>query len=93
MKCKVLFLFFFSCLAISLCGQNLVPNPSFEEYTECPLSVAGLGPVAESWYSWNETPDYFNACSNDIGGNAGTPNNTWGFQWPITGVAYASLAT
>jgi hypothetical protein len=91
MKCKVPFLLLL--LPFFAQSQNLVPNPSFEEYTQCPWSSTELHAHCNDWYSWNESPDYFNACSNDIGGNVGTPNNAWGYQWPISGVAYASVAT
>jgi hypothetical protein len=73
-------------------GQNLVPNPSFEEYEECPLSTAELA-LQTNWESWQETPDYFNECNNVINGNAGVPENSWGYQLPITGVSYMALAT
>lgn len=60
---------------------NLVPNPSFEQYTNCPYNLANL---------WNDKPDYwykpdlrgaryFNACANGYDYNYnGMPVNFWG---------------
>lgn len=71
-------------------AQNLVPNPSFEEYELCPdfhqiIYVTG----------WNESffnsPDYFNACAE--GSPGGVPLNGMGYQLPADGDAYAGLAT
>jgi hypothetical protein len=90
LKCKVPFLLLI-LLPFFANSQNLVPNPSFEEYTQCPWSSTELNAHCNDWYSWSESPDYFNACSNDIGGVAGIPSNVWGYQWPITGVAYAAI--
>lgn len=75
------------------CGQNLVPNPSFEEYLECPYSTAEFHTQVLDWYSFAVTPDYFHSCSNDLEAYAGVPANAWGFQWPITGEAYAGFIT
>lgn len=74
-------------------SQNLVPNPSFEEYEECPNAVAEFATQVIGWTSWQETPDYFNVCNNELTGWAGVPENAWGYQFPITGDAYAALYT
>lgn len=85
----------FSLLALltsltSAFAQNLVPNPSFEEYEECPFSTAELA-LQTNWVSWQESPDYFNECNNSINGFAGVPSNSWGYQEPITGNSYMAL--
>ncbi len=80
-------------LGQQLSAQNLVQNPSFEEYLECPFSTAELQNQVVNWYSWNLSPDFFHECSNEIDGFAGTPDNAWGMQAPITGVAYAGVYT
>ena len=90
---KHIFIILFLLVAIISFGQNLVPNPSFEEYEECPYSVAEFAAQVNGWTSWQETPDYFNTCNNLITGWAGVPANIWGYQWPITGNAYAALYT
>ncbi|HLF63538.1 MAG TPA: gliding motility-associated C-terminal domain-containing protein [Saprospiraceae bacterium] len=68
--------------------QNLVPNPSFEVYTECPPGGNTGEPLqCIPWTQANEaTADYFNVCSPP--GEAGIPTNFAGEQWPVTGVAY-----
>jgi len=64
-----------------------VPNPSFENYSPCPL----LGQF--SCLNWNNpnacSPDYFNYCTN--GNIVGVPNNSFGFQYAHTGDAYAGI--
>lgn len=41
-------------------GQNLVPNPSFEEYRNCPTELRQIN-LVEDWYSASSgTPEYFN---------------------------------
>jgi hypothetical protein len=92
LKCKVPFLLLFLLPIISV-GQNLVPNPSFEEYLECPFGTAEFHNQVIDWYSWNESPDFFHTCSNEFVGLAGVPENAWGYQWPMTGEAYAALGT
>lgn len=69
-------------------SQNLVPNPSFESYSSCPVGWSTLS-LATGWYNPpGVTPDYFNACN---GGIVGVPNNTMGYQPARTGVAYAGF--
>ncbi len=82
-----------SVAAINSLAQNLVPNPSFEEYLECPFSTAELDNQVVDWYSWSDTPDFFHECSNDLDGFAGVPENVWGYQWPMTGSGYAGVST
>ncbi len=72
-------------------GQNLVPNPSFEEYIECPYSTAEFQTQVVDWYSFSGSPDYFNTCSNDLEGFAGVPSNAWGYQYPVSGNAYCAV--
>jgi hypothetical protein len=73
---------------------NLVPNPSFETYTQCPTD--GLfSPIsfAPPWSSPTlASPDYFNACSGPLSG-MGVPVNIAGNQSARTGSAYAGFST
>jgi len=73
-------------------GQgNLVPNPSFEVYTDCPEQSTWIH-YALPWVSSGATvcsPDYFNACANQSSG--GVPENGAGFQHARTGLAYAGF--
>jgi hypothetical protein len=58
-------------------AQNLVPNPSFEEYSECPYQNGQL-PFAVPWftdlYHWGpfgvngSSSEYFNMCDSITGG-------------------------
>jgi len=80
-------------------AQNLVPNPSFEEYITCPVNVVGLnyqGPPFEpwiaDWYSMSGTPDYFHECSGSESFNYPL-DNAWGSQAPFDGQAYLALLT
>lgn len=82
-----IFSFFF--LWIKSNGQiNLVPNPSFEDYSSCP--VGALISYSISWDSPNTaTPDYYHACT---GNNfLGVPNNNIGFQQARSGIAYVGI--
>ncbi|MCK5442154.1 MAG: OmpA family protein [Maribacter sp.] len=69
-------------------GQNLVKNPSFEEFNKCP---EGLGNMTEDATSWSVstygTTDYFNECSDEMG----VPNNFSGEQTAQFGKGYAGL--
>jgi len=88
MKCKVPFLFFFSFLVIPLCGQNLVPNWSFEDYDECPEGTSQIH-LSTGWMTFRLTPDYFNACS--VSG-VGVPQNVISQNAPaIHGDAYSGF--
>ncbi|HLF65418.1 MAG TPA: hypothetical protein VI603_16755, partial [Saprospiraceae bacterium] len=78
--------------ATSCCfAQNLVPNPSFEEYTECPFGINQGEPLqCIPWVKGNGgTTDYLNVCNSPL--NAGVPTNYWGYQWPVSGDAYVGL--
>lgn len=72
-------------------SQNLVPNPSFEDYYSCPNSV-GQADSCVGWSSFRITPDYLNTCA-DNSTNASVPYNIWGYQYPSTGNACMALQT
>jgi len=59
-------------------AQNLVPNPSFEEYTTCPNDY-GQTYFSTGWNTNINTADYFNACNLD---SWSVPLNSFGFQYP-----------
>lgn len=87
-------IFLFSCfLLVASCycnAQNLVPNPSFEEYTECPSDLAQISRLL-NWVSFGNSPDYFNVCANGDPHNIGVPYNQFGFQNPSDGDAYVGF--
>ena len=88
---RILLFSFFLLLTSVLFGQNLVPNPSFEEYVDCPNSTATLQLMVVDWFSFAGSPDFFHACNNSISGYVGVPNNVAGVQEAITGDGYAGL--
>lgn len=78
-------------------AQNLVTNPSFEQYTKC---VEYYGDLIKS-VGWSKghyaaSPDYFNRCYNPVSKYTeiyfGVPLNFEGTREPVTGNAYAGLA-
>jgi hypothetical protein len=72
-------------------GDNLVNNPSFEEYTICPKGIVGK-PEKKLIPYWDVpskgTPDYFNSCCT---GEAGVPQNFAGKIFARTGNAYCGI--
>lgn len=71
-------------------AQNLVPNPSFEDFTDCPDYWAAVGNVV-SWSSCGYSPDYFNACRDSA--DVGVPFNVAGYQYAAEGNGYCGLVT
>ncbi|MCE9539028.1 MAG: T9SS type A sorting domain-containing protein [Bacteroidetes bacterium] len=93
---KFLLAFFLIFSFTFLNAQNLVPNPSFEQYSNCPhLSQQDcLLSSVTSWYSAGYTPDYFNSCDSPSGSfECGTPQNFAGYQYPASGNGYAFIGT
>jgi hypothetical protein len=71
-------------------GQNLVPNPGFENFTQCPVGVSQLYTV--NWYSPTfASPDYFNTCNTS--GIVDIPQNYFGWESAKTGVAYCGITS
>jgi hypothetical protein len=73
-------------------GQNLVPNPSFEDTVHCPSTLTQID-AAAGWSSANAigTPDYYNTCASDPG--LTPPATYFNYQNPLTGNAYAGIVT
>lgn len=79
-------------LTVSLCAQtNLVPNPSFENYSQCPFTI-NQAITTVSWTSTGGTSDYFNTCANGNAASVSVPLNFAGNQLPATGNAYCGFA-
>lgn len=71
--------------------DNMVYNPSFEEYSRCPQRIDALGVMTSVDAWWQPTAgssDYFNACG---GRECQVPRNKMGFQEARTGVAYCGI--
>lgn len=89
MKSFKLVLSILSIISNSLCAQNLVPNPSFENKTNCPI-------FTNNWnycLDWNNvnlvmndynygTPDYYNYCGTSL---VELPNSYLADVHPSTG--------
>ncbi|MDO9187033.1 MAG: hypothetical protein Q7W13_13545 [Bacteroidia bacterium] len=92
-KLLLFFLFIFSFIFCKVhhtyAQTNLVPNPSFEQYSSCPSTECGIS-LATGWYSAGYTPDYFNGCAS---WPFGAPQNAAGYQYPASGNAYALVGT
>ena len=61
-------------------APNLVYNPSFEEYRECPRKIDALGTltIVDAWYQPTAgSADYYNVCGSR---DCGVPKNKLGIQ-------------
>ncbi|HCW08471.1 MAG TPA: hypothetical protein DGG95_14025 [Cytophagales bacterium] len=79
------------CVAGFVSAQNLVPNPGFESYYQCPSSFSyfGVKNFAPGWYSPSlGTPDMFNRCSFV---DAGVPRNWAGVTNALEGNGYCGI--
>lgn len=83
-----LFSFFLFAFTVTLNGQNLVPNPSFEDTITCYPRIDSV----KHWHNPTDyTPDYFNVNMRFI--NNKVPLNLFGYQEARTGNAYAGIIT
>jgi len=88
---RYLYLSVLACLFVApFCtAQNLVPNPSFEDTTACPQTLALLSNTSH-WNSPTQgSPDYFHNCSQ---GGAGIPHNIMGSQTASIGYGYVGIS-
>lgn len=72
-------------------AQNLVPNPSFEEYFNCPgtYNTHTADFQIHGWYSATKgTPDHFHSCSR---GEANVPYNWAGVSEAYDGKGYTGI--
>ncbi|TAK33133.1 MAG: gliding motility-associated C-terminal domain-containing protein [Saprospiraceae bacterium] len=90
MKLLVVFCILGGC-SLCLKSQNLVPNPSFEEYTSCPISTWSNNSIiyALNWSTPTLSTDYFHACTVDP--LIAVPQNFKGYQNARTGEGYAGI--
>lgn len=73
------------CCTMVLMSQNLVENPSFESYLECPDHLGNFGHDLKYWsIPTLGSTDYFNGCSLSMG----VPNNFMGKQAAKFGEGY-----
>ena len=74
-------------------GQNLVPNPSFETFTNCPNNTHQIA-LAVPWnspYVNGAQAEYFNVCASSWGVGIPINSNMMGYQYAHTGIAYAGF--
>jgi gliding motility-associated-like protein len=72
---------------------NLVPNGSFEEYSDCPLSQDEVYKCI-GWQKPNIcTTDYCHVCAPTFPGGVTVPNYFMGYQWPYHGQAYMGIGS
>ncbi len=78
-----------SLFTITCSAQNLVPNPSFENYTDTIIAGDTFCNCTQ-WYSPTDLEaDYFN--QHTTGVVYGVPNNYMGYRTPHAGSAYFGL--
>jgi outer membrane protein OmpA-like peptidoglycan-associated protein len=71
-------------------SKNLVPNPSFEEYSQCPTAYDQID-RAKHWKKYRGTPDLFNSCSRNR--EVKVPQNFFGYAHAPTGGGYGGLVS
>jgi OOP family OmpA-OmpF porin len=74
-------------------GQNLVPDPSFEEYKRCPTSIIHQKSEfrLNKWYPARGSTDYYNSCANHKRTGVSVPYNQSGNQNARTGNGYVGF--
>lgn len=71
--------------------DNLVYNPSFEDYLDCPKKIDALGilTLVEAWFQpTGGSADYYNVCGAK---DCCVPKNKLGFQHAHSGVGYCGI--
>ena len=75
-------------LPLGMCAQNLVPNPGFEQYRNCPRYLGNFQDDVAVWTTPTlGSTDYFHLCSQHMG----TPENFNGAQTTLDGKGYAGF--
>lgn len=76
------------CQGFNIGYENILPDPSFECYKECPssINVKELYQL-EYWIQSSGTPDYYNSCSIIMN----VPKNVMGQQDALSGHGYVGM--
>lgn len=91
-KTKILLCLIFFLFAFAARGQNLVPNPGFEDYWSAVYLQTGDLDSCKHWRNpTGASPDYFNSALNDTFSMVDVPLNVVGYQQPKTGNAYVGI--
>ena len=97
-KVAILFIFWLGCVS-NTTGQNLVPNPSFEQMNACPATGVSVPyspgynnfPYLPGWISATQmNPDFKHACGAPP--YCSMPHSLTNYQYPHTGNGYAGIA-
>lgn len=65
-----------------------MPNPSFEDLTDCPFELSQMNRVVD-WLTFRNSPDCFNDC--DLSQQVGVPYNIAGHQNAAEGSGYIGI--
>jgi len=90
---SLLIAWYLSASVFSVLGQNLVPNPGFEQYSSCPIFASQLDSAVPWFNPTAGTPEFYNACAAYSSGVSVPQQYTGGFQYARTGSGYAGLFT
>ncbi len=83
-------IFLCCCFFLKATTQNLVPNPSFENYSSCPTNNSQIN-LATPWIDpTGASSDYFNSCATGLS-SVSVPFNGFGYQKARNGDAYAGF--
>ncbi|MBP1646210.1 MAG: OmpA family protein [Bacteroidetes bacterium] len=77
--------------SLSYSQENLIFNPSFEEYYTCPQKIEPYGYMSQAVAWWQPTggsADYYNKCGSK---QCNVPKNKLGIQMPRTGVGMVGI--
>ncbi|MEL6867996.1 MAG: hypothetical protein AAFP19_26460, partial [Bacteroidota bacterium] len=77
---------------LSICSQNLIPNPGFDKLVQCPDAYSQIDFTAYWTSASNGTPDLYHACANAIGlqvPNAGIHPDS--YQEAKSGMGYVGI--
>jgi hypothetical protein len=88
---KIAYSFLVCCfISSNLIGQNLIADPSFENFGECPQVVSFPEFGFETWEIFRGTPNIHSECSMDfpLGWNSG-----FGYQASRTGLTHIGFAS
>ncbi len=96
MRCSIIFFVFQFCCIFSFGQNNLIPNGSFEDLSDCPTTVLGSDyyiryaiPWWNASYSIGSSPDLINLCMNEALINHF--ENAVGPQNPLDGYGYVGV--
>lgn len=89
MRNLLVIIIFFSFFPLGKTQNNLIPNPSFEEFYNCPNLLVNF--EGKNWYSPNgNTPDYLHICGSNL---SGIPYSWVGYQFQNSGLACSGFCT